>query len=467
MHFEKYREMRKNRSKLYYVGFSIKNISNRFFNSATSGGIILLIFATAAIFCANNPNIAPYYKYFFSREAGLNIDGIFRLSMTIEEWINDGLMTIFFLVVGLEIKREMMVGQLSSMKKATLPLIAAAGGMIFPALIYALFNQGTDTVNGWGIPMATDIAFAIGVLSILGKRVPIGLKVFLTALAIADDLGSIIVIAFFYPSHSLDFTFLLMAAGVTLFLFIMNRMRVNKSMVYLVPGVLLWYLILKSGIHATISGVILAIMVPARSTINEFDFSNKLSGMADYFRMVSNHECSVLTNPKQQLTIHAINVMTLKVNPMLHRFESFLSPVTNFFIMPLFAFANAGVVFDTSLFSLQIPPIVPGIFFGLLIGKPIGIFLSSWLAVKLNIAVLPNRATWKQLLSIGVIAGIGFTMAIFVDGLAFLPSGMPPEQIEQYINLGKAVILVTSICAAVFGLIFMSISTKKKSGIYS
>jgi Na+:H+ antiporter, NhaA family len=457
--------MKKNRSRLYYVGFSMRKVFNKFFYGETSCGILLLFFASAAIFCANNQNIAPYYTYFFSREAGFDIEGIFGLSMTIEEWINDGLMTIFFLVVGLEIKREMMVGQLSSLKKASLPLIAAAGGMIFPALIYLIFNHGTDTINGWGIPMATDIAFAIGILSILGKRVPIGLKVFLTALAIADDLGSIIVIAFFYPSHNIDFSFLLMAAGVTLFLVVMNRMRVNKSMVYLFPGILLWYLILKSGVHATISGVILAITVPARSTINEFDFSNKLSGMADYFRMVSNRECSVLTNPKQQLTIHAINVMTLKVNPMLHRFEEFLSPVSNYFIMPLFAFANAGVVFDASLFSLPIPPIVPGIFFGLLIGKPIGIFLSSWLAVKLKIAVLPNGSKWIQLLSIGVIAGIGFTMAIFVDGFAFLSSEMSPVQIENYINLGKATILITSIFAAIFGLTFLSVTTKKESRI--
>lgn len=458
-----YDKMGYERPSRHYIGNAVIRTFNKFFQSETSSGIILLICAALAIICANNSSLAPYYNSFFSKELGIGLEGVFDFKMSIEEWINDGLMAVFFLVVGLEIKREMLVGQLSSVKKATLPIIAALGGMLFPAMIYAIFNHAAPTANGWGIPMATDIAFAIGILSILGNRVPLGLKVFLTALAIADDLGSIVVIALFYPSHKIEFVFLALAAAVTLFMAIMNRLRINKAAVYVIPGIVLWYFMLRSGVHATIAGVIMAITIPAKSIINEVEYSYNLDSLTSHFKQFSNNSASILTNPEEQATIHSIGVITQKINPLLHRFEERLHPWSNFFIMPLFAFANAGVVFDASLFSLPIEPIVPGIFFGLLLGKPLGIFLTSWVAVKTGIAVMPKGSTWIQLFSLGIVAGIGFTMAIFVDGLAFLPSGMPEEMIQNYINLGKAIILITSCCAAIFGLVALMLTSKQKN----
>lgn len=437
----------------------LKYPSENFFNSQAFCGCLLLFSAVVAIICANCSELQPFYNNLLNMEVGLKA-GSAELMLPLQTWINDGLMAIFFLTVGLEIKREMIVGQLSSIKHAALPIIGALGGMVFPAVIYALFNAGSDTSNGWGIPMATDIAFAIGVLSLLGKRVPTGLKVFLMALAIADDLGSIFVIAFFYPSHAIDFLYLTLAGLVTAFMVVMNRLRVNKSLYYIVPGMLLWFLMLKSGVHATVAGVIMAITIPARSFVNELEFSKNMSLLVNHFNDVSKDSTSVLTNPEQQIVINGMDEMSSKMNPMLHRFEFHLHAISDYFIMPMFAFFNAGVVFDASLFSWPLPPIVPGIFFGLLIGKPLGIALSCWLATKLKVAALPEGCNWRQFISLGFIAGIGFTMAIFVDGLAFLPSGLPEEQISYYVNLGKAVILLTSVTAAVVGAVSLYLTTR-------
>lgn len=455
------KKMLANKPQKNIVGYSVKELFNTFFRNEISSGIMLLIFAALAIFCANNNTLSVYYRDLFSLEIGIEIQNIFSLKMTLAEWINDGLMAIFFLVVGLEIKREILVGQLSSVKKAALPIIAAVGGMVVPALIFAFFNRGSSTINGWGIPMATDIAFAIGILSLLGKRVSIGLKIFLTALAIADDLGAIIVIALFYPSNAISSLYLLLAAGITAILFILNRLRVKKAVPYALLGIILWYFMLKSGIHATIAGVILAIAIPAKSTLNEIQFLNKIGRLTTRLKATTNSETSVLTNPEEQSIIHGISVMANKVNPSLNQFLHTLHPWSNWFIMPFFAFANAGVVFDASLFNLPLEPIVPGIFLGLILGKPIGIFLSSWIAVRIGIAVLPKNTKWVQILSLGVVAGIGFTMAIFVDNLAFLTSGMLPEKTAYYVNLGKAVILVTSVTAALLGLITLSLTSPK------
>lgn len=439
----------------------VKYPTEDFFHSQAFCGCILLVCAVLAIICANTSAIQPFYNELLNKELGFSL-GKSSFNMSLQTWVNDGLMAIFFLVVGLEIKREMIVGQLSSLKHAALPIIGALGGMLVPALIYALFNGGTDTANGWGIPMATDIAFAIGILSLLGNRVPASLKIFLMALAIADDLGSIFVIAFFYPSHSIEFKYIIISAIITTFMVVMNRLRVNKQWYYIVPGVLLWLFIFKSGVHATVAGVIMAITIPARSFVNEKEFSNNMSLLLKHFKTVSKENDSVLTNPEQQLLINGMDTMSSKVNPMLHRFEEQLHPVSDYFIMPMFAFFNAGVVFDSSLFSWPLPPIVPGIFLGLLIGKPLGISLFSWLAVKFKIAEMPGECNWKQFISLGFIAGIGFTMAIFVDSLAFLPSGLPAEQITYYMNLGKAVILLTSITAAILGYVFLFAATKDK-----
>lgn len=432
----------------------MRNFFNAFLHNESIGGILLLICTIIALVGANVSGF-EWLPALWHTEADISI-GTFSIDMTLEEWINDALMAVFFFVVGLEIKREMLVGELSSFKHAALPILAAIGGMIVPAIIYICFNYShPDTFNGWGIPMATDIAFAIGVLSLLGKRAPMSLKIFLTALAIVDDLGAIIVLAIFYPTHGLDFYMLLYAAGVVVLLLALGRMRVRNVLAYVIPGLLLWWLVWKSGIHATIAGVILAMTIPSKTTINEVRFSVGLKYLLDKFRDASNSEVEVLANPRQQHIIHQIHRNVQKINPLMHRFEFALHPWVTFFIMPVFALANAGVVIDTSVFSMPLPAVVPGIFFGLLLGKPIGIFLFSFLAVKTRVAVLPDGIKWRQVFALGIIGGIGFTMSVFIDNLAF-----PGHQ--EIVNIGKIAILATSFVAALIGMFAVAITSHSK-----
>ena len=340
------------------------NFFNQFLHNESIGGVLLLICAIISIVCANVPSLGFLHEL-WHKEAGITI-GDFSLVMKIEHWINDGLMAIFFFVVGLEIKREMLVGELSSFRHAALPIFAAVGGMIVPALIYSLFNNGTPSANGWGIPMATDIAFALGILSLLGKRVPVGLKVFLTALAIVDDLGAIVVLAIFYPTHALHFDMLLYATIVVVFLMIMNRNKVRNVLLYIIPGIVLWWLVLQSGIHATIAGVILAMTIPSRTVINEVKFSVRIKYLLSKFKDVSNSEIEVLANPAQQHIIHQMDRHIQEINPLMHKFEAALHPWTTFLIMPLFALANSGVEITWRLFTSPVPAVATGIFFGLL-----------------------------------------------------------------------------------------------------
>lgn len=429
-----------------------RNFFNRFLHNESIGGILLLICAIISLVCANVPEL-NFLHDIWKQDAGISI-GSFSLNMKIEHWINDGLMAIFFFVVGLEIKREMLVGELSSFKHAALPIFAAVGGMIVPALIYSLFNGGTPSANGWGIPMATDIAFAIGILSLLGNRVPVGLKVFLTALAIVDDLGAIIVLAIFYPTHALHFDMLLYAALVAGFLYLLNRNKVRGTLFYIIPGVVLWWLILQSGIHATIAGVILALTIPSKTLINEVRFSVRMKYLLHKFKDVSNSEIEVLANPHQQHIIHQMDNHIEEINPLMHKFESALHPWVTFAIMPIFALANSGVELSGGLMQDSIPPVAIGIFLGLFLGKPIGIFLFSLISVKLKFAELPSGTNWKQVFALGMIAGIGFTMSIFIDSLAF--------DDQNLVNIGKAAILGTSSIAAILGLLAVSLTCRKK-----
>lgn len=429
-----------------------RNFFNQFLHNESVGGILLLICAVISLVCANVPALGFLHEIWHT-EAGISI-GDFTLSMKIEHWINDGLMAVFFFVVGLEIKREMLVGELSSFKHAALPIFAALGGMVVPAIIYSIFNNGTPSANGWGIPMATDIAFALGILSLLGKRVPVGLKIFLTALAIVDDLGAIVVLAIFYPTHALHFDMLLAAAFVFGLLMALNRGKVTSVWPYIGLGVILWWLIYQSGIHATIAGVILALAIPSRTMINEVKFSVRIKYLLNKFREVSNSEVEVLANPEQQLIIHQMDKHIEEMNPLMHKFEAKLHPWVTFFIMPLFALANSGVEITFQLFTSPVPAVATGIFFGLLLGKPLGIFLFSLLSVKLKIAELPVGTKWRQVWALGMIGGIGFTMSIFIDSLAFSDMAI--------INLGKAAILITSAMAALCGLAVMYITCSKK-----
>ncbi len=423
---------------------------NRFLHNQSTGGIILLACAVISLLVANIPSISHLQRV-WDVEAGFTF-GDFSLKMTLLQWINDGLMVIFFFVVGLEIKREILVGDLSSSKKAALPIVAAIGGMVVPALIYTIFNNGTPYQNGWGIPMATDIAFAIGILSLLGKRCPTSLKVFLTAIAIVDDIGAIFVIAIFYPTHEIQFIYLLSALVVVAVLFIFNRMKVRYMAAYIIPGLFLWYFIYSSGVHATVAGVILAALIPSKTSLNELRFQVRMSYLLGAFKEVSNREVEVLANPTQMSIIQGMKSKIDKISPMIHNFETMLHPLSSFIIMPLFALANAGVAIEGSLLSTLSHPIGIGIFLGLFLGKPLGIFLFSYFAVKFNFAELPTGAKFKQILAIGVVAGIGFTMAIFIDNLAF-------TEIE-YVNIGKVAIILTSVISALFGLAAIYFTTE-------
>lgn len=373
------------------------NLFKAFFESEKAGGF-LLIFATIISLFLTNSIFQIQYLQIWNYQIG---------NHNLVEWINDGLMTIFFLLIGLELEREVYIGELSSLKKATLPLIGALGGMIIPALIYAGFNYGTTTQSGVGIPMATDIAFAIGILSLLGNRVPISLKIFLTALAVIDDLGAIIVIAIFYTS-SVSLLNLGIALGILAFLFVLNRLKVNNLIPYLIGGILMWYFMLNSGVHATITGVLLAFVIP-------FGDGSKKN-------------------------------ISYKLQHLLHQ------PVA-FFILPLFALANTCIVLNSNWHEGLSHMNSIGIILGLFIGKPIGIWLFSYLSVLLGIGILPKSLNWYTLFGAAILGGIGFTMSIFISLLAF-------NNNEDIIN-SKIAIVIASTLAAITGFIFLKFKLKK------
>ena len=381
-----------------------------FLRSEQIGGVILIFCVIISLIIANS-NLGEAFETFLSTQIGYSNSSI-QLEYSISLWINDGLMAIFFLLVGLEIKREIIEGELSSPKKAAMPIFAAIGGMLFPASIYALFNSGTPTVHGWGIPMATDIAFALGVISLLGKRVPSSLKIFLAALAIADDLGAILVIAIFY-TNELHWMQLAYSAGILALLIAMNWFGVKRLFFYIIPGVFLWYFIHHSGIHATIAGVLLALTVP--------------------------------TNPE-------------KDESPLEKLEHLIIWPVNFLIMPIFALANTNIQFESKMIDGLGSPLGLGIIFGLALGKPIGVTLFSWISVKLGFAKLPNRANWKHIFGLGLLAGIGFTMSIFIALLSF---SNPEYKVEA-----KFAILVASILSGLAGYLFLNaLNNKEKKKI--
>lgn len=429
----------------------ILNVFGIFVNNNYAGGVILVLSSVFAMIAANTDLFASFHDIW-----QINADfaiGSFKLEMSLLHWVNDALMAIFFFVVGLEIKREMMVGELSSFKQASLPIFAAAGGMLFPALIYLFFNAGTPSANGWGIPMATDIAFSLGVISLLGSRIPLSLKIFLTALAIVDDIGAIIVLAIYYPSHEIHFGFLMFAGAILLLLIFFNRMNLHNAALYLIPGLFLWYFVYQSGVHATIAGVALAMCIPSKAPINEVRFFVRSKYYLDKFKEASHGELSILANKQQLSIIHNMHSILRKINPLINRFEHTINPWVTFSIMPIFALANAGVVFEGIPDISAIPNISKGVFFGLIVGKPLGIFIASYLVCKMKIAELPGDLKWSQIFSVGIIAGIGFTMSIFIDSLAFSN--------ELIINEGKASILISSVVAAFLGVIALRITTSK------
>ena len=415
------------------------------------GGIILFIFTVGALYWANS-KWAQSYHHLWEEIFTIGV-GHFVLSKSLHHWINDGLMTIFFLIAGLEIKREIMVGELASFKKALLPIAAAIGGMVVPAAIYSVLNFGGDRL-GRGIPMATDIAFALGVLTVLGKRIPSGLKVFLLALAIVDDLGVVLVIAIFYTS---EISWNALGAGMGIFsvLVVFNKLHVRNPICYYFFGFLLWLAFLKSGLHATIAGVLLALTIPTQTRIKRDDFLWGTSYWLNIFESASKEKDCVLANEDQQEAIHALEHFCERANSPALRVEHSLHPMVTYAIMPIFAFANAGVHIQGDITKSVLSTVSLGIIFGLALGKPIGITFFSWIAIKCKLADLPEGVSWLQLFGGGCLGGIGFTMSIFVANLAFGEG--------QLLTIAKIGILTASLLAGVLGAVVLLLSSPKES----
>ncbi|MCB0262989.1 MAG: Na+/H+ antiporter NhaA [Calditrichaeota bacterium] len=415
-----------------------------FLKLETSGGILLMLFTVIALVWANSP-YSEAYQHLWQTPFTIGL-GDFVLNKALILWINDGLMAIFFFVVGLEIKREVLLGELSSVRKAALPIAAAIGGMVVPALFYILLNAGTEGAVGWGIPMATDIAFALGVVALLGSRVPLTLKIFLTAVAIVDDIGAVLVIALFYTAQiswgSLAIGFALLAV-----MFLMNRLGVRHTLVYVLLGIAMWVAFLKSGVHATIAGVLMAFTIPATTRLNANQFVDGVSNALAYFRDAHNPGDDVIINSKQQHAVHSLEIACEKVDTPMHRLEHALHPYVSFFIVPVFALANAGVTLSGDLGAAISHPVSLGIILGLILGKQIGITLFSYLSVKFGFADLPEGASWQQIYGISCLAGIGFTMSLFIANLGFGES--------YYLTYSKIGILSASLIAGLIGWVIL------------
>ena len=413
----------------------------RFGQMETAGGIVLLLATAAALVWANSPASHSYHALWETR-IGLTL-GRWRPGMSLHHFVNDGLMVVFFFLVGLEIKREILVGELASVRAAALPIVAAIGGMIVPALIYAGIVGRGPGAAGWGIPMATDIAFAIGILALVGPHAPVGLKVFLTAVAIVDDLGAVLVIALFYTSE-LDLAALGLGFGGLAALAGFNRLGVRHPGPYALVGVFIWIAFLESGVHATVAGVLLAMTVPARTRIDAGSFLESGREILRDFDAAGEEGKDVLTNAGQQEAIRELEEACEKGQAPLLRLEHGLEPWVAFGIIPIFALANAGVVLNVAPARLLFDPITLGVILGLVLGKPLGITLFAWLSVHVGWASLSAGTDWRQLHAVSWLGGIGFTMSLFVTGLAF-------GEIPELLDSAKLGILAASVLAAVMG----------------
>lgn len=416
-----------------------------FLQHRLAGAALLLVATLAAIVLANSP-LEDAYHHFLHQHIEVDA-GLLGLDYTIHHWINDGLMSVFFFLVGLEIKRELLIGELSSVRKATLPAIAAVGGMVVPAAFYAFFNMGTETAGGWGIPMATDIAFALGVLAALGDRVPTGAKIFLTALAIVDDIGAVLVIALFY-TEDINMLALGLGFGVLFLAMLMNYLDVRHSFAYLLVGIVVWVCFLKSGVHATIAAILMAFVIPATTRINGKDLVMRIEVITSKLKTIGLPEDTKMNSSEQEHAIHAMAETIEHAQAPLQRIEHDLHAPVTFFVLPVFALANAGVTLNAGMFDDIMSPVALGIILGLFFGKQIGITLFTWVAVKSGLADLPRGVSWRQIHGANILAGIGFTMSLFVASLAFAD----PAHMAQ----AKIGILVASLVSGVIGYNFLS-----------
>lgn len=431
------------------LGVQVRLLFQQFTRLQASGGILLLAATALALIWANSPWGQSYFELW---ETYLKIElGNLVLKESLLHWVNDGLMVIFFFVVGLEIKREVLVGELASPRRAALPLIAAVGGMVVPALIYIAFNLGRRGEAGWGIPMATDIAFVLGILTLFGSRVPLSLKVFFTALAIADDLGAVLVLALFY-SGEISWVALGVAAVIFIVLIGLNRGQIRNPLPYALLGIGLWLAFLQSGIHPTIAGVLLALTIPARSQVRAEAYMAQCTAALRGLGKGDSHGIG----RRQQAAAQTLEVIAERIQTPLQRLERSLNPWVAYLVVPVFALANAGVDLSGNLLEALTMPVSLGIILGLVLGKSLGITLFSWLAVKTGLADLPYGVGWSQLFAASWLAGIGFTMSLFIASSAF-------EQ-PALLALAKVDILVASVLAAVIGLVLITVTSPKQEG---
>jgi NhaA family Na+:H+ antiporter len=431
-----------------------------FFNKEVIGSLLLLLASLGAVLIANS-TLYGWYEHLLHMDVTLHVDRL-RISRSLLHWVNDGLMTLFFFTVGLEIKREVMVGELASPKQALLPVIAAAGGMLMPGLIYLAFNAGGPGVHGWGIPVATDIAFSLGAIAILGRKLPVGLRIFLTAFAIADDLGAVVIIALFYTQGIT--TVYLQASGVCVLILLMgNLLWLRWIPFYLVMGVATWICVMGSGVHATVAGVVVAMLVPARGKYNTIRFVNEaqaiISGMTTD-RRIDAAWYSIFLRPDHQNAVHALELALHNVETPLQRLEHALHPWVVYLVLPVFAFFNAGLPLQAmSLAEAAANPIALGCTLGLLLGKPLGVSLAAYAAVRMGVAALPENVRWPHIVGAGMLGGIGFTMSLFISGLSFTD--------VMFLNYSKLGVLAGSVLSAAAGLGFLAVVAARDGRTYA
>lgn len=435
------------------ISIKLKRKFDKLIHNPATAGIILILSTIVALIWANLDDSHSYHDFWHETLFRFGEPGQFFYDVSIHHFVNDFLMAVFFFLTGLEIKREIKAGELSSIKKAMVPLFAAIGGMVVPAVIFVAFNYGESSISGWGVPMATDIAFSLGILALLRTRVPLSLKIFLTALAIADDLGAILVIAFFYTDLIVVNEILIAGVGITI-LVVANYVGIRNRNFYYVVGILVvWVSFVYSGVHATIAGIFVAFTVPADTVIDTCTYIEKSEKLLSKLKKEDTKEIKgIISNEKVEILIEQKKLILSAYNPLQYK-EKFWHPIVSFFIMPIFALANAGVVLSVGIGDLIIHPIFLGIFFGLIIGKLVGIFLMTKLAQILKLGELPEEITNAHIIGVGLLAGLGFTMSLFISNLAFFS--------EAHIDIAKQAILGASFVAGLAGYLILYFSGKK------